>query len=160
MEFLRTLQLLMGKMKFTFSYNNKTMISMTVSLFLFQRFYSPCLDSTRWRYGPQGNTETIAKNLKIIQKEGKPLSRFCCKQTKSNCAFWCVGVIIDLRSFRLESFRQRPDRQRVKSFRQRVRSVPIFFYLTLKCIGPLRIIAERTRYIHVQCSLCFVNETN
>ena len=28
------------------------LFNMTVSLFLFQRFFSPCLDSTRWQYGP------------------------------------------------------------------------------------------------------------
>ena len=28
------------------------LFNMTVSLFLFQRFYSHCLDSTRWQYGP------------------------------------------------------------------------------------------------------------
>ena len=79
------------------SYENRPkhyLVNMTVSFFLFQGFYSPCLDSTRWRYGPQANTETIAKNLKIIQKEGKPLSLFCCRCIKSNSAFSFVGMII------------------------------------------------------------------
>ena len=65
----------------------------------------------------------------------------------------CVATIYGRLAHK--SFRQRPVRLLIKSFRQRARSVPQ--RVIHRCIGVLRILAERTRGIYM-CSARFVSK--